>query len=900
MPIRKVITQDVVEVRDSRIALTTQHGPIFVNIGDRLVAAIPRVSDQSLSLAQKIAFDQATTLPSALNPIVLKNDLEQYMAVASVGGFKDSVTTKNDLPLTNNTVGDLRAVIDEGNIYRWADTLEWIEFIKIGTLSHSVLINKNGENDFKHITSLEKQNLINKKHTHSNKQVLDLISSLGSGKIITTSERNLLPSLLEKEALIGSAFLPEVLNRYVTSQDPRLNTLKNPYVTLGLLGTFATFQGEDISKLIEAFNSISGNAIVRALEMLPGYFQPNFDNDSRAIIWEDNASVEVKYQWDKENQVIVDAPLPYRRVENNALLFESMALRSTTLKFESFQPALQLIGPGQSQATVKGIVFEIRSLGTEGIKIERANTLIDECTFKTTPGALISHNLKGITVNASNCVIRRCIFEGDLAEALIINSENTRIEECQFNLSRTDSTALKLTENADFTISNNCAFYRGSVLVETGALSNLFTSCVHTDNSPFIDSGAATRWLSNRKGRYQQAYIGKTRTLGGPNSFADFCGSNETPFLQALADPYTKEIVVLADSQFIFNSTVTLPVGVKIRGCDTLNTSIVGPLGQPAFILNSHSSLENLSISATNAHVVFLNTNSQRVSLKNCTFNAVTTNFYGIFSDSTTTDIHIDSCTFTGSKGLILNSTRAFIAKNQFGTIQSPLTIEGSYNHVHANIFYSSAAANISGTNIIVDNNYFLATTPTKTSTVDSVWQGNWPHPEANNQDGHDYLRLSLNSCLAPIQATGVSFTMASGLRLLGFEKAGSGTVVTMPQKLTSKLNRALGFDLHLYWTSINVFSGSTLWEVTVTFRDRSGQDYGSSITKTVASPRTQRLFVKEELAIVSFSQAEYGYLLGIDISHFSVVIRRLADNPLDTMPGTAFLTEAQIILPRD
>jgi len=902
MPIRKLITEDIVEIRDAKITLTSPHGPIFVNIGDRLRAALPKVSDQSLSIAQKISLDQAITVPGLDNPVVYRNDLDQYVPAVSVGHFRDSVASYSDLPISGNTLGDLRAVIDEGNIYRWSDDLEWVEFLLIGTLAHSLLINQNSSVDFQHITATEKSNLIGQTHTHENKAFLDQITSLGSGKVITEEERLLLPSELQKAALVGSAFVPDVINRFVTSQDPRLNTLKNPYITLGLNGTLASYQGEDISKLIEALNALDGDSIVRALEILPGYYQPNFDNDSRPLVWSDANIVEVKHRWDPQSQQVVAAPLPYRQIQNNGLLFESLALRSTILKFECFQPALQLVAPGESQATVRGLIFEIRSSGTEGIKIDRANTLIDECTFRTAPGALLSHGLKGITVNAPNCVIRRCIFEGLLSEGLVINSENTRIEECQFNLSSSDSSALRITENGDFTISNNCAFYRGSVVIDSGALSNLFTSCVHNDSSPFIDSGTATRWLSNRNGRYQQAYIGKTRTIGGPHSFADFCGSDETPFVQAFADPYTKEVIVLSDSVFSFNDTVTVPFGVKVRGGDNTIASIIAPNEKSAFLLSSHTTLEYLSISGTGSNLIHLEAAAQRCRISRSSLSVTSSGYYAVVSPDGSTELQIDSCSFTGSRGISLTfANRAVLENNHFGTVGIPVSLSEATNcQVRENIFYSSAPSVIVGTGLTVEGNNFIGAVPSKTQTVDSVWQANWPHPLANNQDGHDYLRLSLNDALSPVLGSGSSFALSSGLRLLAFEKAGSGTSVTMPQKLSSKLNRNLGFSVHIYWTSVNIFSGSVLWEVTVAFRDRAGQDYGSSVTKVLASPRTQRLFVKEELAILAFTSSDYGYLAGVDITHYSIVIRRLADNPLDTMPGTAFLTEAQIILPRD
>lgn len=902
MPTNKLRTEDIKEIDDIKIDLSKSHPAFFVVEGDQLSAVLPFVSEQILSIAQKLSLTQVFSQPNATNPVILKEDLQQLIPMVTLGSFKDSVATFEDLPVDDNTIGDMRSVLNEGRIYRWTEDFVWQEFLRLGTLLHTSLTNLNSSSSYQHITNDQKTTVINETHTHPNFLIINNISSLGSGRIIEENERLLLPSPSQKNALIGTAYEPSLANRFVTSQDPRLNTLKNPYITYGPEGTVATFQKEDVANLIAALAYVA-NAEVRAVEVLPGLYRLNFSGDYTPVVWDSAGTVPVTVVYDPTSDSLVEAPQPYRQVENNALLLECMALRNTVFRFECFAPGLQLIGPGTSQATIRGLVFELKSDGTSGIKINRPNTLIEECTFRAAAGSTLAHGLKGIAIEAPDCVIRRCIFEGVLVEGLVVNAERTRIEDCQFNLSSSLSTALKLQEDADFTITNNCTFYNGAVSVEAQALSNLFTNCTHTADSPFLDSGTATRWLTNRPGRYQQAYIGRTRTVGGANSFADFVGNDQEPFIQAFSDPYTKEVLVLAGSTFIFTETVDIPEGVVVKSADfgsTVPEFVTS--GMPAFNLKTRSSIIGLSFTGLNTNLVTVGTNQQRCEIKDCKFNVQSTGFYGVAAVGGSETLRIQGCSFTGSRGLVLQDSDAtFVDKNHFATISMDVMSSGLTRfHVHENWFFATVPPVFSGVHGIVEKNFFLGGLPSKKTTSGTTWQENYPHARTNNEDGVDFLKMSLNSYLAPVPGTGASRALASGLNVLAFEETGNGTAVTLPIKFSSRIDRANAFEIHLYWSTNSVFSGDVLWDVAVTFRYRNGYQFGLTTSKSGLSTRNKLIFNQEQKAVFTFSASDYGFVSGIDVSHVSVIIRRLSDNALDTLAGTALLTEAQIILPRD
>jgi hypothetical protein len=160
--------------------------------------------------------------------------VEVYTTNASVK-LSQPVTSAGSTVLTISPVeGELRGVLNDRTIYRWNGSA-WIAFISTGTLNHTELTpsSMNESLSYQHLTATEKNLLISQSHAHANKEILDQITSLGSGQIITTDERGRIPTQNQKNALIGSSGTPSTTNPFVTTQDPRLNTVRKPYVTVG-------------------------------------------------------------------------------------------------------------------------------------------------------------------------------------------------------------------------------------------------------------------------------------------------------------------------------------------------------------------------------------------------------------------------------------------------------------------------------------------------------------------------------------------------------------------------------------------------------------------------------------------------------------------------------------------
>lgn len=120
----------------------------------------------------------------------------------------------------------------------------------------------------------------------SQKNILDAVTSSGSGIIITDDERSRIPTVDEKKAFQGditwpppvtpsSAYPPTGINRFVTNVDPRLNTVTNPYITVGQpviapeLG--ALFVGNDIRPFQQAF-TLAASGKIRAIEVFPATY----------------------------------------------------------------------------------------------------------------------------------------------------------------------------------------------------------------------------------------------------------------------------------------------------------------------------------------------------------------------------------------------------------------------------------------------------------------------------------------------------------------------------------------------------------------------------------------------------------------------------------------------------
>jgi hypothetical protein len=878
MPQQIIRTEDVVECLDDRLHASQDYPNIGVVAGEDYPSVLSKIELQLCSLAQKLAINNTLSSPSALNPVVLKDDIITYYPQDDLGEIKDAVNALVDLPLTGNTLNDLRPVLSIGAIYRW-DGSAWQPFIKTGTIDHTQLIDQNADTNFLHISISELSSISSQTHSHLNKLLLDAITALGSGIIISAAERARIPTSDEKDALAGSVYAPpnppSSTNRYVTNVDPRLNTIKNPYITFGLSGTGATYQGSDIADVEIALASLAtGGSIdfINALEILPAVYPLNGGINYQGMVWSD-----VK-----------------------PILIEALASRESVFQL-SPQPAGSTgfwIASGDGQVTVRGMTFELGGTTTLGVLIERDNTIFEDCTFSTSAFPIPVGNV-GVRVAANGCNIRRCVFKGNLAQGIDVVGDNCIIESCRFDLASISYPAISVT--GSFCLVTSSIVSQGSLVIGALAEDTIFDKNRMGSSTSFIDSGINTRWLGGIAQDHQQAYIGRTRTVGLVNSHADFRSASETAFIAALSDPYTREIEIL-EGTYTFVNPVTVPDGKSLksvrRGAITINGS-----GVTCFVLNSFTKLQGFNLSATGASGITA-TGATDVEIRDCSFvmngpdspTSYAIVGLGVF------DFRVIGCQISGTRAIYLSGdSRSKILHNIFSTtVYSAVSDLTTADLTYADNTEEGSVPLLFGVRAIVRGNQFLGSLPTKLGTTDSLWIGNYP-VEANNTTGIDTVSISTGALLKSINSTGSYRSSFTGTASYAFTETGTPTIVTNPIFIGARLDRTRGYTVTLNWTAA-VFSGDVLWEVTPVFRECVSlvSDLGSATIKTSLSSRTHSTVKEEESVTITFTSAEYGYIAGVDPTHVSVMIRRLGEDPTDSLPGLAYLTEAVITLPRD
>ena len=942
MPQQIVRTEDVVECLDDRILASQDHPKIFVVTRDIYDQILAKIELQVCSPAQKAAFDHTLTDPSASNPVVLKDDIETYYPQEDLGDFRDAVYNLVDLPTSGNHTNDMRPVLAENAIYRW-DGSAWQPFIRTGTIDHTQLTLQNGDSNYLHISLSELSSLGTQSHSHINNIILDAIISVGSGIIISDAERSRLPTTDEKDALAGissytfslspaasasagdvyanngniftvsytiavkptliclgteiptvsgtlvkisgtgdasilftsyiSSYVPPAsTNRYVTSIDPRLNTIKNPYVTFGQTGTGTTYQGNTIVDLQAALTHLGSSGdvdFIDALEVLPA----TYTND------------EINY-------------LGIGWFDTKPIMIEALALRESVIQIAP-QPSGSTaftISAGDGRVIIRGLTFELGGTATLGMLIDRDDTIIEDCTFTTQTFPVPIGNI-GIRINANNVNIRRCIFNGNLAQGIDVLGDNCLVESCRFDMANNLYSAISVAgNNCQIT---SCAVSRGSFSVAALVEDTIFDKNRMTSNTSFIDAGVNTRWLGGVAQDHQQAYIGRTRTVGLVNSHGDFRGATETPFLAALADPYTTEIEVL-DGTYTFSSPVTIPAGKSLR-CVRKGTVTIS--GGNCFVLGSFTKLYGFIFSVTGASGITA-TSQSNIEIRDCvlTMNGPDVATQYAINASDVTDFIVQGCKIAGTRGVKLTgSSRAKIVHNIFSSTVYSVTTDATTNDLHyAENTEEGSVCSLAGSRALVRGNHFLGSLPTKLGTVDSLWIGNYP-PEANNDDGIDTIIRSMGDLLRPVTSTGAERSSFLGTASLAFLETGTPTVVTPPILLGARIDRTQGYTLTLNWTAA-VFSGNVLWEISAVFRDRASlaSDLGTPIVKTILSARTHLTVRQEETTTVTFSSSEFGYIVGVDPTHVSFIIRRLGDDVTDSMAGISYLTEVFVTLARD
>jgi hypothetical protein len=877
MPQQIVRTVDVVECLDDRILTTSDHPDLDVVAGETYDSVLDKLETVVCSREEKAAISHTLTSPEMANPVVLKNDIATYYPIDDLGELKDAVASVGDLPLTGNTLNDLRPVLDINAIYRWDGSL-WVPFVTTGTIDHTQLASLNGDTNYLHMSLSELSSSLSQSHTHANQTILDAILSLGSGIIIKVEERLRIPTTDEKAALEGSVYVPltppSASNRYVTSVDPRLNTVKNPYVTFGLYGTGATFSAArptraDITDLEIALAALAtGGSIdfIQALEVLPAFYDFNGGVNWQGIVWDDP----------------------------KALLMEDMASRQSIFKMAP-QPSGSTafwISTGAGQVHVRGITFQLGAIDTLGALIERDNTIFEDCTFTG-----IGSGAKGIKIDANKVQLRRCIFGGTLIQGVEILGDNCVIESCLFSVALPSYPALIVAgSNCQVTSST---VSQGQIQIQATASDALFDKIRMTSNTTFVDAGVNTRWLGGIPQDYQQAYIGRTRTVGPVNSHADFRGTTHTPFAAALSNPYTTEIEVL-EGTYAFSSSVTISDGKSVkpvrRGAVVVN-------GATIFVMGNSTKVEGLIISATGASALTA-TGVVDVTIKDCelTMNGpdVVTNY--AVNAASVSDLKVTGCQLSGTRGIkLVGDLRSKITHNTFSsTIYSTVADVTTEDLYYADNGEEGSVCLLAGVRGIIRGNQFLGPLPTKLGTVNSLWIGNYP-PEANNTNGIDTISRSLGDLIQPIESTGAARSSFLGTASIAFLETNTPTAVTLPFEIGARIDRTQGYTVNLTWTA-SVFSGSALWEVTTVFRECSGamSDLGTPNVKTALSPRTYLTVKQEESCSITFTSADYGYGSGINPTHVAIMVRRLGDDITDNLAGIAYLTEASITLARD
>lgn len=628
------------------------------------------------------------------------------------------------------------------------------------------------------------------------------------------------------------------------------------------------------------------------------------------------------------------------------------------LSAAAYQKGIQLSGAGSIVRRCKFLRSSSGETLYRGITVNAPNCRIENCTFDVGEGSALLPNAGVEIASGGNyALVDHCTFvSGKVSVAADVNFTNiinnrfyglyqftskplatppqrTAITAAPpsgdlntFNLtnSLTDGDYIKfigtlppLMDDAYYFVRNRTSssfqlsrLASGDIITFAG----LNPSTTYTGNfshntlaDAITDNGVGTRYLENMPEDINQPFIARRRTIGQTGTYADYRDNTEIPFLAALADPNVTEIEVL-EGTYTFASTVNIPAGKSIRGVrqglEAGGVIIQGSLGITPFELSNNAKLENLVIKGEDAHLV-LGAFLSGVVLDNCKFEltASSDSIYEVIGTECA-DWFIHKCYFTGYQGLkLVNSIRTRVTDCLFMDSSSGFVLTGGdKDHIKGNHFITAAAPQISGNLLMVENNEFLGALPTKLNTSLSIWQGNWPHPSANNDAGVDTMEINLDRHLDPT-SDGVEKSIDAGIGTLRFIANVTSSSSTLPIELPAKVDKTKSFSVSVYWTAPTGAEGSVVWRVTTVFRDNVTRKIGTQSQISSTSLRTVgRTLYDEDFTTVTF--ANYG-LGALDPTHMSVTVERVGTSGSDTLnissiKSVAHLTEVKVVLPRD
>src|SRR5690606_32391712 len=118
-----------------------------------------------------------------------------------------------------------------------------------------------------------------------------------------------------------------------------------------------------------------------------------------------------------------------------------------------------------------------------------------------------------------------------------------------------------------------------------------------------------------------------------------------------------------------------------------------------------------------------------------CTFNLMgpdTSDDFAVYS--LFSSFHIEDCDFTGVRGIYMdNCYSSTLVGSRIVTTDIALSTLSVTDCSLLDNYFTSPTYFLDGFRFIIVGNYFLGALPSKLHTLESVWQGNYPHPEVNN-----------------------------------------------------------------------------------------------------------------------------------------------------------------------
>lgn len=749
--------------------------------------------------------------------------------------------------------------------------------------------------------------------------LLEQITSAGSGKIITDSERVRLNSLTPDviAALLGTVGTPSNINRYVTDFDARVNTLRNPYATVGTGAPPCSYPGANQAALEDGLRGISSfpctisfasPAVVTAdtiyqngdqvyffdLSTLPDpitvdtpYYVRNAalttfnvsltplgplvdtTEPGSGIVGGNNSALNALALL-PETYTVTDSL--YWDKQPDGWLLEGWTPGGTTLNCVTLGYALNIL-PDGDKVHLRGLNIVLTS--SDGVLLERDRCVLEDCT--------ISGAGTGIRINADYCIVTRCSFK-DTA-SLEILGDFALVSECRFDLTNISDTAIDAA--GDYVTIAGCYVTKGTV--ETSGDYALLRGNTFKSTAVWIDLGTATRFIQNPSytgDKGGDAYVGARKTIGPLSSGADYRGDTHAVFTAALADPDIREFEVLPGT-YTFAAAVVIPAGKRVLGNNAvriLNSTL------PAFQLSNDAVLSGLRIERTTGglppNAVEILTAVQRASVVDCTINdggVYLTNAQGC---------RVERCKFVSAvRGVILDNACTNVV------VSGCLVMAGTALSSHASssgcLFrdnvVQSGTVTLAGTAHIIRGNIFVAGAPSKTGVVGGIWQGNFPM--SANQYGSLYEVLDVGRHLRGY-TPGCDRVVTADCGALSFVETQIASATTGLVRIPFEVDTAVSYDVALTYTSLATM-GNTYWRVIVTFFDGTNQ-LGTPQVQYLIVPRTGLTVRIPDLG--TYSNATYGVS---SPTHFSVDVTRLPTHANDTMAYAADLLSVTLTLKR-